>query len=110
MEKIGIFAVETSMPIATNLVALGFVGMFIGVMFKLIIFSLFLLSAIMMNNMLRVGVERKGFDFALLKVMGADRAFIVTNILASSLKFVAFSNFLAYPLAYLALQAINSVF
>jgi len=110
MDKIGIFAVETSMPIATNLVALGFVGMFIGVMFKLIIFSLFLLSAIMMNNMLRVGVERKGFDFALLKVMGADRAFIVTNILASSLKFVVFSNFLAYPLAYLALQAITSVF
>ena len=98
------------MPIATNLVALGYLGMFIGVMFKLIIFSLFLLSAIMMNNMFRVGVQRKGFDFAVLKVMGADRTFIVVNILASSLKFVAFANFLAYPLAYLALQAITSVF
>lgn len=110
MDKIGIFAVQTSMPIATNLVALGFIGMFIGVMFKLIIFSLFLLSAIMMNNMFRVGVERKGFDFALLKVMGADRTFIVTNILASSLKFVAFANFIAFPLAYMALQVVTSVF
>jgi ABC-type antimicrobial peptide transport system permease subunit len=110
LDKIGLFSVETTMPIAANLVNLGFVGMFIGVMFKLIIFSLFLLSAIMMNNMFRVGVERKGFDFALLKVMGADRLFIITNILAGSLKFVALANIIAYPLAYFALQYITLVF
>ena len=56
MERLGMFSVDTSMPIASNLVALGFIGMFIGVMFKLIIFSLFLLSAVMMNNMFRVGI------------------------------------------------------
>ena len=110
MEKIGMFSVDSSMPIASNLVALGFIGMFIGVMFKLIIFSLFLLSAVMMNNMFRVGIERKGFDFALLKVMGADRSFVVTNILAGALRFVVFANIIAYPLAYLALQGITSVF
>jgi hypothetical protein len=44
------------MPIASNLVNLGYIGMFIGVMFKLIIFSLFLLSVIMMNNMLLMGI------------------------------------------------------
>ena len=110
MEKIGMFSVDSSMPIASTLVALGFIGMFIGVMFKLIIFSLFLLSAVMMNNMFRVGIERKGFDFALLKVMGADRSFVVTNILAGALRFVVFANIIAYPLAYLALQEITSVF
>ena len=97
------------MPIASNLVALGFVGMFIGVMFKLIIFSLFLLSAIMMNNMFRVAVERKSFDFALLKVMGADRVFIVANILTGALRYVVFANLIAYPLSYLALGGITSV-
>ena len=110
MDRIGLFSVDSIMPIATNLVVLGFIGMFIGVMFKLIICSLFLLSAIMMNNMFRVGVERKGFDFALLKVMGADRLFIIINILASALKYVFFANLIAYPLAYLALQGITSVF
>lgn len=100
----------TTMPIAGNLVNLGYIGMFIGVMFKLIIFSLFLLSTLMMNNMFRMGVERKNFDFALLKVMGADRAFVVANILAGALKYVALANLLAYPLAYAALYGVTTAF
>ena len=44
------------MPIAGNLINLGFIGMFIGVMFQLIICSLFILSVLMMNNMFRMGV------------------------------------------------------
>jgi ABC-type antimicrobial peptide transport system permease subunit len=104
------FSVTTEMPIATNLVVLGYVGMFIGVMLKLIIISLFMLSVIMMNNMLLMGVERKNFDFALLKVMGADRPFIIVNLLTSSLKYVAFANIIAYPLAYLALFGITDIF
>ena len=110
MDRVGLFALQTSMPIATNLVLLGFVGLFIGVMFKLIIFSLFLLSTIMMNNMFLVGVERKGFDFALLKLMGADQLFVVVNVLASALKYVVLANLIAYPLAYLALQQITDIF
>ena len=98
------------MPIASNLITLGYVGMFIGVMLKLIIVSLFLLSVIMMNNMLLMGVERKNFDFALLKVMGADRLFIVINLLSSSLKYVLLANFIAYPLAYLVLETVTDVF
>jgi ABC-type lipoprotein release transport system permease subunit len=84
--------------------------MFIGVMLKLIVVSLFMLSVIMMNNMLLMGVERKNFDFALLKVMGANRLFIVINLLSSSLKYVLFANFIAYPLAYLVLGAVTDVF
>ena len=42
--------------------------------------------------------------------MGADRLFIIINILASALKYVAFANLIAYPLAYFALQGITSVF
>ncbi len=98
------------MPIASNLKNLGFIGMFIGVMFQLIICSLFLLSVLMMNNMFRMGVEKKNFDFALLKVMGAKKAFIIANILAGSLKYVLLANLCAYPLAYIALRAVTSVF
>ena len=98
------------MPVAANLIALGYLGLFLGVMFKLIVCSLFILSVLMMHNMFLVGVERRSFDFAVLKTMGADRTFVVTNILATSIKYLAFANFLAYPFAYLALQGITSVF
>ena len=64
----------------------------------------------MMNNMFRVGIEKRNFDFALLKMMGANRPFIVANILIGSLKFVAVANLVAYPLAYGALQMVTSVF
>jgi hypothetical protein len=110
LEKVGLFAVRTNMPIAENLVNMSFIGMFIGVTCQLLIFSLFLLSVIMMNNMFRVGIERKNFDFALLKVMGADRAFIVANILTGSLKYVLGANVIAYPLAYFGLQMVSTVF
>lgn len=42
--------------------------------------------------------------------MGADKFFIVVNLLTSSLKYVLFANFIAYPLAYLVLQTVTDVF
>ncbi len=98
------------MPIAANLITMSYFGMFIGVILKLIIVSLFILSVIMMNNMLLMGVERKNFDFALLKIMGANRIFIVINLLTNSMKYVVLANFIAYPLAYFALGAVSNIF
>lgn len=84
--------------------------MFIGVILKLIILSLFILSVLMMNNMLLMGIDRKSFDFALLKTMGANRIFIVLSLLSSSMRYVLLANFLAYPFAYLSLQGISGMF
>ena len=56
MQKIGIFSINSEMPIAANLIMMSYFGMFIGVILKLIIVSLFVLSVIMMNNMLLMGV------------------------------------------------------
>ena len=42
--------------------------------------------------------------------MGANRLFIVANILTGSLKYVIGANILAYPLAYGALYMVSSVF
>lgn len=110
LAKIGMFSVKTSMPIAANFSKLGYVAMFLGVMLKTIILTLFVLSVIMMNNMLLMDVERKGFDFAVLKVMGADKTFIVVNILTGSLKFVGLANILAFPLAHIALFFMTQFF
>ena len=42
--------------------------------------------------------------------MGAERSFIVGNILAGALKYLAFSNIVAYPLALIALKLLTNVF
>jgi len=49
------------MPIASNFVVMSYFGMFIGVILKLIIVSLFMVSAIMMNNMLTMTVNQLQF-------------------------------------------------
>ncbi len=107
---IGLFSVKSSMPIASNIIILGYFGMFIGVVLKLIIASLFILSAIMMNNMLTMGVETKQFDMALFKTMGANKVFIVIYIMINSLKYVLISNFIAFPFAYFILRMMTDLF
>jgi hypothetical protein len=89
---------------------MSYFGMFIGVILKLVITSLFVLSVLMMNNMMLMGTDRKSFDFALLKMMGANRIFVIFNLFFGSFKYVAISNFLAFPFAYFSLHMISGVF
>lgn len=110
LRDVGIFAVHSEIPIAENLVAMSYFGMFIGVILKLIILSLFILSVLMMNNMLLMGIDRKSFDFALLKTMGANRFFIIISLLSSSMKYVLTANFFAFPFAYVVLGGVSGIF
>ena len=110
LDKIGLFAAQSEIPIADNLIQMSYFGMFIGVILKLIIVSLFVLSALMMNNMMLMGTDRKSFDFALLKTMGADKKFIVFNLLFSSFKYVFISNIIAFPFANFTLGIISGLF
>ncbi len=102
------FAADSEMPIAVSLVPLGYFGLFIGLILKLIISTLFLLSIMMMNNTLLMGVERRGFDFALMKTLGASVSFVAWNILADSLGLVFIANVVAYPFAYFFLGSVSS--
>jgi hypothetical protein len=45
-----------------------------------------------------------------MKMMGANKFFIIINLLSNSLKYVFFSNAIAYPLAYLTLEIVTDVF
>ncbi len=50
------FAVTSEIPIAASLTEMSYFGMFIGVILKLVIISLFVLSVLMMNNMMLMGI------------------------------------------------------
>lgn len=89
---------------------MSYFGMFIGVILKMIIISLFVLSVLMMNNMMLTGTDRKSFDFALLKTMGADKKFVVINLIFSSFKYVFLSNIIAFPFANLTLGFVSGLF
>jgi predicted lysophospholipase L1 biosynthesis ABC-type transport system permease subunit len=82
--------------------------MFIGVMLKAIIVSLFLLSVLMLDSTLQMGVDRQKADLAILKVVGASRTHVAAHILGGAVRQVLFANLIAYPLVYLTFNAIES--
>lgn len=84
--------------------------MFIGVILKMIIISLFVLSVLMMNNMMLTGTDRKSFDFALLKTMGANKVFVIFNLIFSSCKYLLVSNLIAFPFAHFTLGFVSTFF
>jgi hypothetical protein len=42
--------------------------------------------------------------------MGADRRFVVINLLTSSMKYVLLANAIAYPIAYYSLSGVSNIF
>jgi ABC-type antimicrobial peptide transport system permease subunit len=89
---------------------MSYFGMFIGVILKLIIVSLFMVSAIMMNNMLTMTVSQRQFEMAVYKTIGANRLFVILVVLLDSLKYVLVANLIAFPFAYTILTFAGDMF
>jgi ABC-type antimicrobial peptide transport system permease subunit len=81
--------------------------MFVGLMLKSVIVSLFILSTLMLHNTILLGVEQKKYNLSILKLLGADRKFVAYKILRQSLKTVLTANVIAYPLVFVAFQVIE---
>ena len=84
--------------------------MFIGVILKLIVFSLFCLSVLMMYNMMMIGVESRNFDFGMLRTVGMNRRSLMLAVLVDSLKYVAVANLLGFPVSYGTLKLVSGIF
>jgi predicted lysophospholipase L1 biosynthesis ABC-type transport system permease subunit len=96
------------MPILVQLQTLQYFGMFIGVMLKAIIASLFLLSVLMLDSTLQAGLDKQKTDMAILKVIGANRLHVAGHVLGGAVRQVLMANLIAYPLAYLTFNSIET--
>ena len=76
--------------------------MFVGLMLKAVIVSLFILSTLMLHNTVLLGIERQKYDLSILKLLGANRLYVASKILRSSLKTVLTANAIAYPFVFAA--------
>jgi ABC-type antimicrobial peptide transport system permease subunit len=69
------------MPILYFLKDMSLLGLFIGVVFKFIVFGLFVLSVLMMYNMFMIGVESNNYSFGILRTIGMKRVAVVSTVL-----------------------------
>lgn len=89
---------------------MSYFGMFIGVVLKLIVFSLFCLSVLMMYNMMMIGVETRNFDFGMMRTVGLTRARLVMAVLVDSLRYVMLANLVAFPCSVGTLRMVSGIF
>jgi hypothetical protein len=55
--------------------------MFLGIILKLIIFVLFVLSVMLLYNLLLVSIETKTFELGVLRVLGLNKVGVVCLII-----------------------------
>jgi hypothetical protein len=83
--------------------------MFVALTLKSVIVSLFVLSTLMLHNAVLLAVEEQRCDLSVLKLLGADRSFVASKILRSSLRTVTFANLIAYPFVFVAFRSIEAL-
>jgi len=87
-KEIGIFPYEMNLPVFNSLYPMRFGALFLGVSLKVIIAILFLLSVIVIYNLLQVTVETKTFEFGVIRMLGLSKVGVAELILIQALFFV----------------------
>ena len=87
-KDIGIFPYEMNLPVFNSLYPMRFGALFLGVSLKVIIAVLFLLSVIVIYNLLQVTVETKTFEFGVIRMLGLSKIGVAELILIQALFFV----------------------
>ena len=87
-EELGVFPYEMELPVYDSLLPMRFGSLFLGVTLKMIIFILFILSVIVIYNLLMVTVETKTFEFGVIRMLGLNKLGIAQLVLIQALFFV----------------------
>ncbi len=83
--------------------------MFVGLLLNLLLFSLFVLSVIVMYNTKLIGIEQTTFDFGILRTLGITEANVLFIIASSSPSILLLASGLAYVFAKLMLGVLTDV-
>lgn len=81
MNDLGIYPIDIDWPVLFELSNLKYGQMFLGIVLNLIIFVLFVLSSMLLYNLLLVSVETKTYDLGVLRILGLNKAGIVSLII-----------------------------
>ena len=86
-EHLGFFPFTMDLPVTSSLSPLQYAGLFFGLVLNLVIVVLFLLSCILIYNLLMVTVETKTYEYGVMRLIGMSKRGIVEIILIQSFTF-----------------------
>ncbi|KAL4454907.1 hypothetical protein ABPG74_006289 [Tetrahymena malaccensis] len=109
---LGVYPIDMYWPVLDELYGTRFAGMFLGIVLNLIIFVLFILSVMLLYNLLLVSVETKTYELGVLRVLGLNKIGVIQLIIIQSLSFVLpaviFGFFLTIPLLMIVSDQLES--
>lgn len=80
MNDLGVYPIDIDWPVLSELSDLKYASMFLGIVLNLIIFVLFVLSSMLLYNLLLVSVETKTYELGVLRVLGLNKLGIISLI------------------------------
>ncbi|KRX00113.1 hypothetical protein PPERSA_07220 [Pseudocohnilembus persalinus] len=87
-EALGVYPINLKLPVLEELYDLRYGQMFLGIMLNMIIFILFILSLLLLYNLLLVSIETKTFELGVLRTLGLNKIGIVSLIIVQALSYV----------------------
>ena len=78
---LGVYPISMTLPVLQSLQGSMYAQMFLGIILDLIVFILFLLSVMLLYNLLLVSVETKTYEIGVLRVLGLNKVGIMSLIL-----------------------------
>mmetsp|Transcript_47018 Transcript_47018/g.65290 ORF Transcript_47018/g.65290 Transcript_47018/m.65290 type:complete len:88 (+) Transcript_47018:250-513(+) len=79
--ELGVYPIEMNLPVLENLFETRFSAMFIGIILNMIVFILFILSLMLLYNLLLVSIETKTYELAVLRVLGLNKVGVISLII-----------------------------
>jgi ABC-type antimicrobial peptide transport system permease subunit len=82
--NLGVYPINLELPVLSGLLDTSTAALFLGIILNIIVFILFLLSLVLLYNLLLVSIETKTFELAVLRVQGLNKVGIISLILVQS--------------------------
>lgn len=98
-----------NLPVFEFLFDLRFGSLFLGITLNIIIFVLFLLSLILVYNLLMVTVETRTFEVGVMRMVGLNKRGIIELILIQTLTFALPGVFLGFFFSFPILRIISNM-
>ena len=106
--NLGVYPFDMSLPVLQNLAPLKFGSLTLGITLNIIIFVLFILSIILVYNLLLVSIETKQFEMGVLRMLGLDKIGLAQLIFIQAITFVLPGLFLGLILSTPLLSVISN--
>jgi len=78
---LGVYPITMGMPVLEELDNLKYSSMFLGIILNMIVFVFFVLSVMLLYNLLLVSIETKTFELGVLRVLGLNKIGIISLII-----------------------------